>query len=201
MGVTLWIVPSEQDIKRLRRIMDLRPADSQVKSSASYPKFDPHITLAALPPDANIPLSKLKESIPTALPALEIQFNSVDTGSHFFRSVYIAVRLSPELSELHSKVHAALGVDPRTPSFPHISLCYITDEDAANGERERFRQTLVDSGKLRSNSDGTVSLNCAEAGEEDDWMTGFTSPEIWITTCDGPVEGWIVDDKVPLVFS
>ncbi|THU80124.1 LigT-like protein [Dendrothele bispora CBS 962.96] len=197
MGVTFWIVPSEQDRHKLRRIMDLRPSDSQKQSDNSYPRFNPHITLASLPSSSDISLEKLRNAVPQSQPALNITFQSVDVGEHFFRSVYIAILPSPELAALHKKVHEALDIEPRTPSFPHISLCYISDEDAANGERLRYKQMLIDSGRLRANPDGTVSLNCGN-DEREDWLSGFVAPEIWITTCDGPVEGWTVDDIIVL---
>jgi len=177
--------------------MDLRPSNSQAKSETSYPYIEPHITLASM---SNVSLDEIREAVGKTQLALDIRFQSVEVGQHFFRSAYIAVIPSPELVALHQNVHGTLGIESRTPSFPHISLCYISDEDAANGQRLQYKQALVESGKLRDNSDGTIRLNCG-IGDEEDWLSGFIAPEIWITACDGPVEEWKVHDKIPLVLS
>ncbi|KAJ7438496.1 2',3'-cyclic-nucleotide 3'-phosphodiesterase [Mycena latifolia] len=198
MGLTLWLVPSPSDSARLKKIMDARPASQlQSISDASYPSFQPHITLAALPDPAPSPAAILA-AIPDALPALSITFDAVEVGDHFFRSVYLAIRPTPALLDLHDHVHAVLGIPPKTPKYPHISLCYITDEDAAAGERARYFQALESAGRIRADDGGSVSLNCGEPGGEEDWISGFDSPEIWVARCEGPVETWTVEEKIAL---
>ncbi|KAF9030681.1 hypothetical protein BDZ89DRAFT_1064462, partial [Hymenopellis radicata] len=114
---------------------------------ASYPSFEPHITLLSLPADSTISLPELRASIP------------LNIGDHFFRSVYIAVKQLPK---------------PRTPLFPHISLCYITDEDAALGERTSFYNALKDAGRMKPTQDNA------------DWVSTFQASEVWIAECNGP---------------
>ncbi|KAJ6624519.1 2',3'-cyclic-nucleotide 3'-phosphodiesterase [Mycena sp. CBHHK59/15] len=174
--------------------MDTRP-QPHLRSETSYSKFQPHITLAALP-SPSPSLAEILSSIPESQPALPITFDSIEVGSHFFRSVYIAVRPTSALSDLHHYVHAKLGIEPKTPAYPHISLCYINDADAATGERVRYLQELENTGKVRRNHD-SVSLNCGDHGE-DKWLSGFQSPEIWIVNCEGPVETWTVERKISL---
>ncbi|KAJ7709549.1 2',3'-cyclic-nucleotide 3'-phosphodiesterase [Mycena rosella] len=195
MGLTLWLVPSPADSARLRKIMDARPR-SQSTSEASYPIFQPHITLAALP-DPVPSLANILASIPDAQRALPITFDAVEVGDHFFRSVYLAVHPTQALLDLHHHVHAKLDIPLKTPKYPHISLCYINDEDAATGERTRYFHALEDAGTIRA-SEGSVSLNCGEPGE-DDWLSAFQSPEIWIARCEGPVETWTVEKKIALL--
>ncbi|KAK7034068.1 hypothetical protein VNI00_012499 [Paramarasmius palmivorus] len=192
MGITLWIVPSAKVIEQLKEIMAVRPRETLVQAS-SYPNFGPHITLASLSSLSSIPLSKLRETVPQDQAALKVNFKSIDVGDHFFRSVYIAVELTPELVALHRRVHEALGTEPRTPLFPHISLCYISDRDAEKGERQRYREELSSLGRIHENHDGTVSLKCGEG-----WLTSFVAPEIWITECEGPAETWTVLERIPL---
>ncbi|KAF8913548.1 2',3'-cyclic-nucleotide 3'-phosphodiesterase [Mucidula mucida] len=179
LGVTLWIVPSRKDAEKLKHIMDIRPASSARTSEASYPSFEPHITLLSLPADSSISLQELRASIPKSTP-LKISFNSVNIGDHFFRSVYIAVKPTPELWSLHAHTHKALNQEPRTPLFPHISL------------------SLNDAGRIKSIEDGDgVALNCSQ-GAGEDWMSTFETSEIWIAECNGPVESWKILDKVSL---
>ncbi|KAG7092779.1 hypothetical protein E1B28_009102 [Marasmius oreades] len=196
MGITLWVVPCEGDMLKLKRIMDIRPTGKPALETISYPKFDPHITLASLPSPSDISLSQLRESLPKNQSSLKVNFRLVDVGDHFFRSVYIAVTLTPELVEIHRCVHEALQLEPRTPLFPHISLCYITDTDAGHGERQRFRDELQAAGKLREVSRGTVELDCGVEGE--DWLSGFMASEVWIVECEGPVESWRVLERITL---
>ncbi|KAK0484013.1 2',3'-cyclic-nucleotide 3'-phosphodiesterase [Armillaria novae-zelandiae] len=194
MGITLWIVPSSTCAAKLKHIMNARPVPPTTTPSSSYPRFDPHITLLSLPADFPISVSVLRDAISSIqLSALDIKFRSIDVGTHFFRSVYIAVQLTSALTEIHTHVHKKVGVEPRTPKYPHLSLCYITDEDAQQGEREAFYQAIED--KIRKEGDG-VSLDCGELTEE--WIGGFVAIEIWIAECNGPIEDWNILDKVPL---
>ena len=109
----------------LKRLMAQHPTP-QTSASASYPHFHPHITLS-LPSDAAYPLT-LRETIPLAQRAVPVRFVSRESGSHYFRSVFLAVQPSDALDTLHTHIHAALGVPP---AFPHMSLYYIADADAA----------------------------------------------------------------------
>ncbi|KAK0463776.1 2',3'-cyclic-nucleotide 3'-phosphodiesterase [Desarmillaria tabescens] len=194
MGITLWIVPPSACAAKLRRIMNVRPGPPATSiSSSSYPRFHPHITLLSLPADSPISVSALRDAISSIQQSLDITFKSIDIGTHFFRSVYIAVQLTPELTEIHTHVHKKVGVEPRTPKYPHVSLCYITDEDAQHGERRAFYQAIES--KIRKEGDGG-SLDCGELTEE--WISGFVASEIWIAECNGPIEDWKILDKIPL---
>ena len=124
----MWIVPNATDAQRLENIMNtgqLRTNSSL--NQGSYPKFHPHITLASLPLSVENNLTDIEASIATSLNApLTVKFSSVEIGSHYFRSVYITIEPTSEIMNLHERVHEALHAIPRTPSFPHLSLCYIT---------------------------------------------------------------------------
>ncbi|KAJ3777449.1 2',3'-cyclic-nucleotide 3'-phosphodiesterase [Lentinula raphanica] len=177
--------------------MSIKPTSAT--GSASFPKFHPHITLAALPPSSTLTLEQLQEITRSSLSNdLQIRFKSVNTGDHFFRSVYIAIEPTPALLSLHARVHSTLNVEPRTPSFPHLSLCYITDEDNAAGEhRLRWKNKLEALGILRSTATGDgIELNRSVDGASELWMSSFTAYEIWFVECVGPVETWKVLDKV-----
>ncbi|GLB34777.1 putative cyclic phosphodiesterase-like protein [Lyophyllum shimeji] len=195
MGIAVWLVPSAEDAQRLKRIMDTR-REERSNHPSSYPSFHSHITLASLPLQSASP-SEIRAAIPKFEHGLSVKFKSIEIGTHFFRSVYIAIELTPELSALHDKIHAKLAIEPRTPAFPHVSLCYIADEAAR--EREEFFRELKDGGKIRQiQNDSNVSINCAGGPGEEDWMSGFLAKEVWVAQCDGPVEDWTVLDKIPI---
>ncbi|KAG9226229.1 hypothetical protein CCMSSC00406_0005140 [Pleurotus cornucopiae] len=198
MGVTLWLVPPQRDAERLRRIMRIRPSSKPLTIDASYPDFDPHITLLALPPDSEITLDALRDAIPSDQKSLSIGFKAVETSDHFFRSALITIIPTAELFALHEHVHASLKLDPRTPMFPHVSLCYITDEDAQCGERDKYLHELETQGRIkREVGSPRVSLDCGEEDDQD-WMDGFSACEVWVAECNGPVASWKILDKIPL---
>ncbi|KAF7322463.1 Cyclic phosphodiesterase [Mycena chlorophos] len=178
--------------------MAVRPEPPNVVgSSTSYPAFYPHITLASLPSDPEPTLQQIHAAIPPLSQPLDVSFHQVEVGDHYFRSVYIAIQPTADLLALHQHVHHELGIaNPRTPKFPHLSLAYITDEDAAAGERARYYDALAKNSKIVSTGDG-VSLNCGLNGQ-DEWLQVLKSLEIWVTRCEGPVETWTVESKIPL---
>ena len=163
---------------------------SEPVSGESFPNFEPHVTLASLPLD--IPVSAIRAGVPQCNKQINISFRSLEIGTHYFRSVYIAVEPSPELSTLHQLVHAALQINAKTPAYPHISLCYVTDADAEKGLRRQFAESLG----VKEETDG---IALAVGGESPkDWMAGLRADEIWITRCEGPVETWEVLDIIKL---
>lgn len=166
----------------------------------SPPSFHPHITLGSFP--SSTPVDELENAIPQLSEALDIAFESLEAGDHFFRSVYIAVKHTEQLSGLHRVVHDKLNVVAKTPRFPHLSLYYIQDEQA------NIRQDIVDnmmkSGRVTNMNEGAIGFsttgaeNDLEASGDEEHLSGFRSTEVWIVDCDGPVQGWHVLKKVPL---
>lgn len=168
-------------------------ASAEPTSEESFPNFEPHVTLASLPPDT--PVSAIRACIPQDQEQINIAFRSLEIGSHYFRSVYIPVKLSPELSTLHQEVHAALRVHPKTPAYPHVSLCYVSDKDAEKGLRRQFAESL----QVKEESDGiALGVDGGRDESEDDGMASFRANEIWIVRCEGPVETWEVLDIIEL---
>ena len=168
------------------------------ESSSSYPNFAPHITLASFPSSLAIPLSTIRSALPTFPSPVAAEFKSVEIGNNFFRSVFLAIAPTHVLSSLHEQIHSKLGIDARTPLFPHLSLAYIYDEDAKHGERDRFVRSLEIAGKIRREGEEHVALNCGGPGAED-WLSGFLATEVLIVDCDGPVEGWTVLERCSIV--
>ncbi|CAA7271610.1 unnamed protein product [Cyclocybe aegerita] len=202
MGLSLWLVPDKKNAEGLITIMNAVENNGSL-SPASYPKFYPHITLASFPSTMARCLETIGTSIPTLGTPLRCHFASVHVGSHYFRSVYIAIKPTLEIVDLRRRVHAALGVEPRTPSFPHLSLCYIDDADAEKGEREAFYKVLREGGNFKKEigcdgKDTGVSLNLSFDPEVENWSACVDVSEVWVAQCEGPVEGWTVLGKYPL---
>ncbi|KAF9454593.1 hypothetical protein P691DRAFT_717100 [Macrolepiota fuliginosa MF-IS2] len=165
----------------------------------TYPAFEPHITLASVQSDTPIPLSTIRESISATQRVFQANFKSVDVGDHYFRSVYVAVHPDETLVNLHRTVHEKLGVDPRTPKYPHMSLVYVSDEDAASGERERYYEELKERTLMQTKSQESEEGVELRTSADKEWIGGFGVAEIWVMECIGPVEAWVVLDKIRLL--
>jgi len=203
-GIALWLAPStDEDVENINSAMQARRQvqGSEIQCSpSSYPRFHPHITLASIPSSlASSLLADIRSSIPKFVRAIRVEFESIEVGTHFFRSVYIAVKPTPPLLALHAEIHKKLKIEENTPAFPHISLCYIDDQDALQGERNNFFEAVLS--RVRQNGadkGGGISL---KRKDNEDWLSGFLATELWIANCDGPVSGWTVLDKIPIVQS
>lgn len=144
--------------------MQVKRGPSLVQTT--YPAFHPHITLVSPPVSLDDHLGSIEACVAKyrALTPPICRFKSVDIGNHYYRSVYVAIQPTLELLDIHKHFHDILKIEPRTPAFPHVSLCYIDDADAENGERQVFYDILKDAGNLRTiKKDGdveSVGLNC-----------------------------------------
>lgn len=166
-------------------------------SEATYPTFYPHITLASLPPLIGASLHDVDKAIRESILSrqrVRAPFRSVDIGDHYFRSVYIAIELTPELDTLRRQVYTALNLEKESPLFPHLSLCYISDDDAARGERKRLHGHLTSTGLKREfvRDSGISGVGLGVEAEID----GFDICEVWVVQCEGPVESWPVLRKI-----
>ncbi|KAF9469251.1 2',3'-cyclic-nucleotide 3'-phosphodiesterase [Collybia nuda] len=199
MGIAIWLVPSGQDTLELKNVMRAGMGKSHLTSS--YPTFDPHITVTSFPSSHNIPLSTIRAAVPESQGPIPIEFESIKIGDCFFRSVYITVKPDAALLAFQEHIQTALGLECKAPvSFPHLSLCYIDEEDARNGERTRFIRKLEDTGKVMKEI-GAVGVRDTGNGHEEGWMWGFEASEIWVVACDGPIERWSILVKIPMIKS
>lgn len=167
--------------------MNVRPQESRIQSSSSYPPFTPHITLASLP---NIPDKPLGDILPQSQKPIQAHFERLVSSRVYFRSAYIGIALSPNLSQLHAHVHEQLGIEPKTQAFPHLSLVYIDDEDKE--ERERYAQELKRQGWIKDLSDDEIEVRDAEKGVG---LKSVEITEVWTVECVGPIQDWKVLEK------
>ena len=212
-GIALWLLPSAPESALLQQLMDRHPEPG---TEHSFPHFLPHVTLALMPPSKHLsPAARaaivltLREAIPLGQRAVPVRFARVVAGDHYHRSVFVALAPSPELVALRATLAAAGTLHP--PSFPHLSLYYIADEEAHT--RERLLQELEREGVVRNAVDGQEAvLQCAGVGvgagadgagsrTGNGALTGFTGTQLWIVDCEGPVKGWEVLDKILLAQS
>lgn len=130
-----------------------------------------------------------------------VAFSSLEVGPTYFRSVYVVIHKSPELSDLHKHISNELkklgGIEPRSPRFPHMSLFYIDDSEP--DERQIVANELLSSGRVVNELGDRIILDCfADSHSTGHKLSGFDGEEIWIVRCEGPVEQWKVLEKVAL---
>lgn len=167
-GIALWIVPPDNDIVTV----ELETLITTLSEKQSSPKFHPHVTLASLP--QCISLEEITTCLLDAIPVepIMINFRGVQTGQTYFQSVFIAIEATQTILDLHKHVHGTLGVQPKTPQFPHLSL-YYGDKDKQ--ETARIAEKLL----LATTS-------------------GFRTTDIWIVNCEGRPESWSILEKFQL---
>ncbi|KAH7907090.1 2',3'-cyclic-nucleotide 3'-phosphodiesterase [Hygrophoropsis aurantiaca] len=215
MGTALWLVPSAAQRALIESVLPTRSANTPL-SANSYPKIIPHITLVSIPSDqvpTENPDTSTQNSVQKRLlhalstprpPPIRADFAALKTGDHYFRSVYIAVQRTPELVQLNEHVIRELGVR-EGPAFPHMSLCYITDDDdTRHNERANIARALYTSGTVIADAedDERCSLVCPGVdGVGSVSLTGFDGEEVWIVRCDGPVDTWQVLETTHLAPS
>jgi hypothetical protein len=153
------------------------------------------LTLVTIPTNP-LALSTLRAALPSTERPLPVRFKTLETGSRYFTSVFLAIHPTPALTALHARIHDVLGLEPKTLHFPHVSLGYVDDSDALL--RTAFVERLEQAGRV-GGGDGTVRLRFG-ASEDGGcpWIEGFEGMEIWIVECDGPVEEWKVLEKYTL---
>lgn len=202
LGYALWLVPSEPECGALQRLMNFRPQplSSTTHSSRSYPRFDPHITLATFSSPPVLPLAELLPRVK----ATPVHFESIKVGSSYLGSLSVVVSKDCELMNLRDytvghlkKVHK---MDARSHSFPHMSLFYL--DETLPRERHRLADILRSSGRVIEQRGGRgVALNCTLDGAAPGFhaMSGFMGSEIWLVECFGAVEDWKVLERRKLV--
>lgn len=120
---SLWLCPESSACDLLSKsITDI----SQHLSSAT---FDPHITLCS--PVSGNPNSfreKLQQ-LASGFSAIPVQPANFSSANAFFRSLFIAVAMSPELLALRQKSLEVFQVMPKTTYQPHISLAYKNPDE------------------------------------------------------------------------
>ncbi|KAG0696081.1 cyclic phosphodiesterase-like protein-domain-containing protein [Suillus ampliporus] len=202
MRYSLWLVPSEREHDALSCLMDFRPKDykSSTHSSRSYPRFDPHITLATFSSSYR---PRIFQFLSLGTSSTPVYFESMKVGNNYLSSLSIVVAKSRELMQLRDLVVEHLEANKMqdtSRSFPHMSLFYL--DEKSKGGRLQLSKELKQSGRVheRTGRVKDLALDCTldGASREFDVMEGFEGSEIWLVDCTGGVEDWKVLEKQKL---
>ncbi len=158
--LSIWIVPPA-DVVRAR-------LEGLVARHGEGPAFTPHVTLLGdLRVDRAATVAAAGVVVERFLP-LTIRFEGIDTGSSFFRSVFLRVHASAELVGAHRALCEALGVAPAAPFEPHLSLAYgrVPETDRAALEEQVDRRGIV---RTSFAADSLTVAHAASAMPIEDW--------------------------------
>ncbi|KAG2150196.1 2',3'-cyclic-nucleotide 3'-phosphodiesterase, partial [Suillus cothurnatus] len=195
-GLSLWLVPNPAQLQLIQKVLPKQPETRPV-SAASYPEITPHITLAS---SGKATQDAILRAIPSTFRPIPVEFQKLEVGDHYFRSVFISVKKTTELVALHEHIMAALdreGASPSAPAFPHMSISYIADEDGV-AERKKAADELRATTVVESPETGleSVVLRCGNSEEGCVYLASFEGTEVWIVRCEGPVQDWQVLHKI-----
>lgn len=199
MGLSLWLVPNPVQLQLIQKVLPKQPETRPV-SAVSYPEITPHITLAS---SGKATQDAILRAIPSTLRPIPVEFQRLEVGDHYFRSVFISVKKTTELVALHDHIMAVLerdGASPSAPAFPHMSIIYIADEDGV-AERKKAADelraiTVVEGPEMNTDGAETVALRCGDSEEGHVCLASFEGTEVWIVRCEGPVQHWQVLHKI-----
>jgi len=134
-SLSIWIVPPPDLRWRL---------ESFVARRGEGPAFTPHVTLVGdLRSDPAETLAAVHGVASSVLP-LSIRFEGIETGTSFFRSVFLRVHPTAELLRAHRASCEALGVTPNQDFDPHLSLAYghVSTAELAVLQRQVHRREI-----------------------------------------------------------
>jgi len=144
----------------------LRTTIERLAEAYGGPVFPPHVTLVPAIEGLNDEqvLEKAR-TLASELTPFSIQFGSLSGEPTFFRTYYVCVQNSPELTHAHELAQKVYGMSSEESYRPHLSLFY--------GNLDEERRT-----KLVSE---TVAPHEAT----------FTADRIHVYRTEGPTEAWI----------
>ncbi|KAI0341112.1 hypothetical protein BDW22DRAFT_1359314 [Trametopsis cervina] len=199
MGYSLWLVPAQQERTALEQFMKYRPMTYREKhGSRSYPRLDPHITLATFKA-RHCP--SIDSILPQDIVETPVTFQALRAGDNYMGAMSITIAKNRRLMKLHDGIIFLLEkvekLETKSRRFPHMSLFYV-DEDE---ERKRLEKDLARSGNVRNLSGGKgVVLTCSVDNGAKVQLAGFNGQEIWLVDCNSSVvEEWEVKEKRLLV--
>lgn len=164
-GYSLWIMPKGEVYEVLQKTINA------LAERYSAPVFNPHITLVAELESSEEEIIKKAKLISDNITPFQVKFEKIDFQDYYFRCLYLKVKLSDEIVNLHEKAKHVFQVENMTTFMPHISLLY---GDYSTSTKQKIIQELE--GKF--NFDFTArSIDIFHTvGEADEWVKVREAP-------------------------
>ena len=121
---SLWLKPTGEVADRLQEQINDLSIEHQT------PEFPPHVTLlgSLQPPESE--LVKRTDKLASTTQSLQLVLTEADYLNRFYQSLFIQVKKSANLKEVHDAACSVFGVS-HNDYMPHLSLLYgeISDEE------------------------------------------------------------------------
>jgi len=157
---SVWIVPAGEVLDRIERIVH------KIHPRGGGPRFKPHLTLLSgsetTQADAELKLKHLA----ARLRPFEIRLDRIEWRDEYFRCLYLAAELTPELAAAQRAGYETFEMNPPPPFEPHVSLLYGNLD-------ERLKKELAE-----------------EAGSSVDLRFAATGVQLVDASPSVPVTGW-----------
>jgi 2'-5' RNA ligase len=157
---SVWIMPAGDAFDRIEKIMH------RVHPRGGGPRFKPHLTLLTgsetTQADAELKLKHLA----ARLRPFEIRLSRIEWRNEYFRCLFLAAELTPELAAAQRAAYDAFEMNPPPPFEPHVSLLYGNID-------ERLKTELAEG-----------------AGDSVDFRFGATAVQLVNASASVPVTGW-----------
>lgn len=114
---SVWLVPPEPVFGELSRVI------KELAGRYDGPIFTPHLTLIGGGERDLSEFQKAAEASVRGLGEITLHSDSVSFSTTYFQSVFMRIRSTAPLLELHTRLHKNLGL-PQPLFMPHFSLLY-----------------------------------------------------------------------------
>ncbi len=130
-GVSIWLVPEEEEASLLRRLI------LGLAERLGTPAFEPHVTLLpGLPGPAEKIVLTTGQLLAADLEAMAVPLGPAEGGPQPFRCLYLPIALTFRLVHAHALFRSAFAPGDDEPFAPHLSLAYgRLDEEQKRGLR------------------------------------------------------------------
>lgn len=165
--ISIWLIPSEEDEKYLKSIID----DLGRKYQA--PSFTPHLTLYGnVNTEPEIAHQAVKEST-QEIPPFTLSVDKLNYTDLFFKTVFIEIQENEILNTLYQRLRNKLGQYGKYSLKPHISLIY---KELSEEKKQRIIKGLNIKRDFTVNRMVVVTSGNTEKGRYDveRWRVLFT---------------------------
>lgn len=118
--ISIWLIPTQKDIKRLRLVMD------SLSKEYGTPNFLPHITVysAAIPEShADLVRKAVSESVQN-LTSCAVTVTGIGTSEAYFQAVTLRLTINSCLKKIYDALNKKLSSYGSYSFNPHLSLMY-----------------------------------------------------------------------------
>ena len=159
-GYSIWLIPEDETCKKLQAEID------HLSRHFSSPPFIPHITLLGqLDMEEEVVRRKFFE-LSTAANQMTLGLGEIVYQDVFFRSIVYHVEETETLMELNQMARSKFRRDSDPPFFPHLSLLYSHEGEAAKRHAINTRGITGPSSIIISRLELVHTL-----GRVEDWET------------------------------